>query len=128
MTNDNYFEITTTYLEESTFKMFFQLKDSGLNNILSGNLTELVMTVYAADINGKPIIGKNDRVNIFNANQGSITSTGYLTLSMMSKDTVLSIPNQINKYIALIEWKFNGGVDSGKVEVAYFIRPGYKVK
>lgn len=128
MTNDNYFEIPTTYIEESSFEISFQLVDSNLNNILSGNIDSLVMTVYAADVRTKPIIGKNDRVNIFNANQGTITAGGLLTISMKSKDTVLTVPNQINKYIALIEWKFNSNLDSGKVEVAYFIRPGYKVK
>lgn len=128
MNNDNYFEIPTTYIEESSFEISFQLVNSQLENILSGNIDSLVMTVYAPDVRTKPIIGKNDRVNILNANQGTITAGGLLTISMKSKDTVLTVSNQINKYIALVEWKFNSNLDSGKVEIAYFIRPGYKVK
>ena len=128
MNNDNYFEIPTTYLEETTPEFSFQLVNSKLENILSGNLDKLTLTVYAPDVKGKPIIGKNDHVNILNANQGTVTSGGKVTLILKKKDTVLSVPNQINKYIALIEYTFNSNTEEGKVEVAYFIRPGYKVK
>ena len=127
MNNDNYFEIPKTYIEESSFEIECQLVDGKLNPILSGNLSEVSLTVYSPNSKVRTIIGKNDRVNVFNANQGTVTAGGLLTLAMKPKDTPITIANQINKYIALVEWTFNS-VEKGKFEIAYFVRPGYMVK
>lgn len=129
MNNDNYFEIPNTKIEESSFEVECQLVDAKLEPILSGNITKLTLTTYAADVRGNPIIGKNDKVNIFNANQGTITAGGKLTLAMKPKDTPITVANQINKYIALVEWTFGaGGAEEGKFEFAYYVRPGVKVR
>jgi hypothetical protein len=108
--------------ELASYHITAQVVDHLMNPIPGANLTTMELTVYAED-SGHTLINNNDHVNILNNAQGTIDSGGNLVIHLAPADNPILDDSQSEEiHVALVEWTYNAGFDSGWQELEFRVR------
>jgi hypothetical protein len=96
-------------------------EEDGVTPIPSGTLTTLTFTLYADD-GANTIINARSAVDILNANGGTVTSGGVLTLTLAPADNqILNAALPFERHIVLLAWTWGSG-KAGNAELVLSIR------
>lgn len=80
------------------------------------------LTLLLYDVATSGVINSRNRVSIRDANGGTLSATGLLTLQLDPADTVIvgtnnSAAGAKERHIALLEWTWGGGAKAGNHEI-----------
>lgn len=80
----------------------------------------LTLTLY--DVATGTIINNRNHVSIRDANGGTVSIDGLLTLQLDPADTVIVTPaSSQERHIALLEWTWSGGTKTGRYELEMLV-------
>lgn len=87
----------------------------------AANLSTLKLTLY--DLISDAIVNGRDKVNVLNANGGTVDAQGLFTWQGSPADTAMGTPEGDNTIrVALLEWSWAGGSRVGRHEVMFEVR------
>lgn len=102
--------------EKTTGRYTATIVDGDGNAITLAVLTTLTLTLF--DENSKVIINSRDGQNILNANNVTVSAGCVLVWTIQALDNpILDDSLDTELHIALFQWTYNGGADSGKHSV-----------
>lgn len=94
--------------------------------IPKASLTTLTLTLYY-EASGT-IINSRDGQDILDANNGAVSSTGVVTLTLQPADLAAESTARYEWIVALLEWTYNAGALSGSEEIRFPLRNLAKVE
>jgi len=96
-------------------------EEDGVTPIPAGTLTTLTFTLYADD-GSNTIINSRTDVNILNANGGTVSAAGVLTLTLAPADNqILNANLPYERHVVLLEWTWGSG-KAGNAELILSVR------
>lgn len=111
--------ITETVPEQVSVRITGVIKDEAGNGVPGANLTTLTLTLY--DSSTESIINSRNDSDINGVNGGSVDASGNLVMKLSPADNALIGTGDSEKHIALIEWTYNAGADTGRAEVIFTV-------
>ena len=114
--------LTDTYAEQATLTLSATITDAdGVTPLASADaaLASLTLTLYE-ERSGTAINGCTAR-NILNANGGTVSSAGALTIRLDADDMACVRASDSERHIALLEWSWGATVKHGKHEIAFTV-------
>lgn len=111
--------ITETVPEQVSVRITGVIKDEAGNGVPGANLTTLTLTLY--DSSTESIINSRNDSDINGVNGGSVDASGNLVMKLSPADNALIGTGDSEKHIALIEWTYNSGADTGRAEVIFTV-------
>ena len=121
-----------TVKENSTFQYTATLKDETGTVIPLSGVTTFTLTLY--DLALGSIINTKDGTDILNANNGTIHATsGLFTWVAKPADNIIVgagtdiLVGKTEEHVALFEWTYNSGLDSGRQELHIYVEQLAKV-
>ena len=125
--SDNRTTLNDAVPEQTTCRISGNLVDEAGAALGSGQLSTLVMTLYA-EVPGDPIINSISARNILNVNQGTIDAGGNFVITLLPADNALSSQANVasEAHVILLEFTWGSG-KAGKHEIVFTVRNLKKV-
>src|SRR3990167_1632921 len=110
--------IATEAAEKTTLRITGTIQDHTGAALPSASLTTLKLWLY----------NKRTGVNVLNANGGTVTSGGLLTMVLDPADNALESQSlAAETHVAEFEWTYNAGASTGRALVEFNVRNFTKV-
>jgi hypothetical protein len=118
--------LSETLIEGTTGRYSFALVDADGHGIDSSFLTMLTLTLY--DVDSQQILNARQEQNIFNANNGTVTTTlgppltTTVVFQIQPADTVILNQNRLTEFRVLsFRWQWDSGNQVGRHAVQFGI-------
>lgn len=106
--------------EKTTVRLRLQLTDQDGNDLLAGDLTAISLTLY--ELRTGTILNGRDTVSILNANGGTVSATGLVTMVLTDLDNALLFARRSSEdHVALIRWQWLNGTRSAWKQVQFTV-------
>lgn len=112
--------ISPVVCEKTTSLLELQLTDENDATLAKSVLTTLTLRLY--NRRSGAILNSRNAGSILDANGGSVTTSGFLSLVLSYLDNALTSQDmRSEEHVALIEWSWSSGTRFGKKEITFTV-------
>lgn len=114
--------------EKSSVVYTATLKDENEAVISSSDVSSLTLSLYSLDDPDRAVINSRNAQSILNANGGTLTSLGALTIVLSSLDNVIvDQTRDFERHLAEVRWTYNAGTRHGSTTFLVIVKNLTKV-